>query len=145
MKVLLQRVQQAQVMIDDSIYSQIGVGLLLFVGFGQNDGISQIDYLVHKIVNSRIFTDDTGKLNKSVQDINGEILSVSQFTLYADTKKGNRPSFTKALAPGRATILYDDFNQKLKNTGLRVQTGIFGADMQIGLVNDGPLTLMLER
>ncbi|AXX64421.1 D-tyrosyl-tRNA(Tyr) deacylase [Bombilactobacillus bombi] len=145
MKVVLQRVQQASVTIKHQLVSQIGAGLLLLVGFGQDDNSEVVDYLVAKISKSRIFADENGKTNLSIADVKGEILSVSQFTLYANTKKGNRPSFTEALEPQKAQKLYELFNQQLANTGVNVKTGVFGADMQVELINDGPLTIIYER
>ncbi|MCO6543883.1 MAG: D-tyrosyl-tRNA(Tyr) deacylase [Lactobacillus sp.] len=145
MKVVLQRVQQASVTINHQLVSQIGAGLLLLVGFGQDDNSEAVDYLAAKISKSRIFADENGKTNLSIADVKGEILSVSQFTLYANTKKGNRPSFTEALEPQKAQKLYELFNQQLANTGVNVKTGVFGADMQVELINDGPLTIIYER
>lgn len=145
MKVVLQRVQQASVTINHQLVSQIGAGLLLLVGFGQDDNSEAVDYLAAKISKSRIFVDQNGKTNLSIADVKGEILSVSQFTLYANTKKGNRPSFTEALEPQKAQKLYELFNQQLANTGVNVKTGVFGADMQVELINDGPLTIIYER
>ncbi|RHW46044.1 D-tyrosyl-tRNA(Tyr) deacylase [Bombilactobacillus bombi] len=145
MKVVLQRVQQASVTINHQLVSQIGAGLLLLVGFGQDDNSEAVDYLAAKISKSRIFADQNGKTNLSIADVKGEILSVSQFTLYANTKKGNRPSFTEALEPQKAQKLYELFNQQLANTGVNVKTGVFGADMQVELINDGPLTIIYER
>ncbi|MCO6542171.1 MAG: D-tyrosyl-tRNA(Tyr) deacylase [Lactobacillus sp.] len=145
MKVVLQRVQQASVTINHQLVSQIGAGLLLLVGFGQDDNSEAVDYLSAKISKSRIFADENDKTNLSIADVKGEILSVSQFTLYANTKKGNRPSFTEALEPQKAQKLYELFNQQLANTGVNVKTGVFGADMQVELINDGPLTIIYER
>jgi len=116
----------------------------LLVGVEEEDQQEDIDYLVRKISNMRIFEDSQGKMNLSIEDVGGEILSISQFTLYADTKKGNRPSFTKAAKPEKAIPIYDAFNAQLKATGLTVQTGIFGADMQVSLLNDGPVTIIID-
>lgn len=146
MKVVLQRVTKAQVSIEGEVVGKIDHGLVLLVGFGANDeddATDAIDYLVHKIVNCRIFADEAGKLNLNVQQVNGQILSVSQFTLYAATKKGNRPSFTNAQAPALAQANYDKFNQKLAQF-VPVQTGHFGADMQVSLVNDRPVTILFD-
>lgn len=145
MKVVLQRVTQAQLSIDQQVHAQIGRGVVLLVGFGQTDQPANADYLAAKIVKSRIFEDSQGKTNLALADVQGEILSVSQFTLYANTKKGNRPSFVEALNPEAAQKLYDYFNQRLAASGLKVQTGIFGADMQVQLTNDGPMTIIYEN
>ena len=145
MKVVLQRVTQAQLSIDQQVHAQIGRGVVLLVGFGQTDQPANADYLAAKIVKSRIFEDSHGKTNLALADVQGEILSVSQFTLYANTKKGNRPSFVEALNPEAAQKLYDYFNQRLAASGLKVQTGIFGADMQVQLTNDGPMTIIYEN
>ena len=143
MKLVIQRVKSASVSIDGRVYNAIQQGLLLLVGVGPEDQQEDLDYAVRKIVNMRIFSDDEGKMNLSVKDIQGEILSVSQFTLFADTKKGNRPAFTGAAKPDMASDFYDAFNQKLAQE-VPVQTGIFGADMQVELVNDGPVTIILD-
>ena len=144
MRVVLQRVKKASVAIAEETVGQINQGLMLLVGFQTGDGSEQIDHLVKKIANCRIFSDEEGKLNLNVQQIAGEILSISQFTLYADTKKGNRPSFTKAQEPAKAAANYAEFNQKLQALGLEVQTGEFGADMQVSLINDGPVTIIFD-
>ena len=143
MKVVIQRVKEAQVTIDDELVGDISQGLLLLVGVGPDDEQEDLDYAVRKITNMRIFSDDADKMNLSVQDVGGQILSISQFTLYADTKKGNRPAFTGAAKPDLATALYDQFNQKLAQI-VPVQTGEFGADMKVSLVNDGPVTIVLD-
>ena len=143
MKVVIQRVKRAQVSIDQQLHSSIEQGLLLLVGVGPDDSQEDMDYAVRKIVNMRIFSDAEDKMNLSVQDIGGEILSISQFTLHADTKKGNRPAFTGAAKPDMASDFYDALNQKLAQE-VPVQTGIFGADMQVELVNDGPVTIILD-
>ncbi|MCT6872646.1 D-aminoacyl-tRNA deacylase [Bombilactobacillus mellis] len=145
MKVVLQRVQRASVTIAQKRIAQIKNGALLLVGFGQNDDEQTVDYLARKISKSRIFSDQDGKINLAINDVQGQILSVSQFTLYADTAKGNRPSFVDALNPQQAEKLYELFNEKLRASGCDVQTGVFGADMQVELVNDGPLTIIYER
>ena len=143
MKIVIQRVSQASVTIDGKIAGAIQQGLLLLVGICPEDGQEDIEYAVRKISQMRIFSDDADKMNLSVQDVGGQILSISQFTLYADTKKGNRPAFTGAAKPDLATSLYDQFNQKLAQT-VPVQTGEFGADMKVSLVNDGPVTIVLD-
>lgn len=143
MKIIVQRVKQAQVSIDGQVYSQIKQGLVLLVGVGPEDQPEDLDYAVRKLVNMRIFSDAEGKMNLSVKDIEGEILSISQFTLFADTKKGNRPAFTGAAKPDVAEAFYLEFNQELAKE-VPVQTGIFGADMQVELINDGPVTIILD-
>mgnify|MGYP002737227791 CR=1 FL=1 len=143
MKIVIQRVSQASVTIDGKIAGAIQQGLLLLVGICPEDGQEDIDYAVRKISQMRIFSDDADKMNLSVQDVGGQILSISQFTLYADTKKGNRPAFTGAAKPDFATQLYDQFNQQLAQI-VPVQTGEFGADMKVSLVNDGPVTIVLD-
>lgn len=143
MKVVIQRVKEAQVMIDDELVGDISQGLLLLVGVGPDDEQEDLDYAVRKITNMRIFSDNMGKMNLSVQDIKGSILSVSQFTLFAETKKGNRPAFTGAGKPDKAEKMYLDFNEALAQF-VPVETGVFGADMQVSLVNDGPVTIILD-
>lgn len=143
MKIVIQRVKRAQVSIEQDLYSSIGSGLLLLVGVGPDDSQEDVDYAARKILNMRIFSDQEGKMNVSIKDIEGEILSISQFTLYADTKKGNRPAFTGAAKPDVATRYYDSFNQQLSQE-VPVKTGVFGADMQVELVNDGPVTIILD-
>ena len=143
MKIIVQRVKQAQVSIEGQVYSQIKQGLLLLVGVGPEDQPEDLDYAVRKLVNMRIFSDAEGKMNLSVKDIKGEILSISQFTLFADTKKGNRPAFTGAAKPDMAEAFYQDLNRKLAKE-IPVETGVFGADMQVELINDGPVTIILD-
>lgn len=143
MKIIVQRVKQAQVSIEGKVYSQIKQGLLLLVGVGPEDQPEDLDYAVRKLVNMRIFSDAEGKMNLSVKDIEGEILSISQFTLFADTKKGNRPAFTGAAKPDMAEAFYQDLNRELAKEVL-VETGVFGADMQVELINDGPVTIILD-
>ena len=143
MKIVIQRVKQASVSIDSKLYNQIRQGLLLLVGVAPDDAQEDVAYAVRKITNMRIFSDDEDKMNLSVKDVNGEILSISQFTLYADTKKGNRPAFTGAAKPNLASQLYDDFNELLSRE-IPVKTGVFAADMQVALVNDGPVTIVLD-
>ena len=144
MKVVIQRVKKASCTIDEKCTGKIEHGYCLFVGFNDEDNEEIIDKMIHKILFLRIFEDENGKMNKSIQDIHGSILSISQFTLYANCKKGNRPSFTDAGKPEYATTLYDLFNQKLKEQDMNVQTGVFGADMKIDLLNDGPVTIVLD-
>ena len=144
MRVVLQRVAHASVKVDGEIIGKIQRGFLLLVGVTHDDAMEDMEYLVRKIVQMRIFEDEEGKLNRSIQDIGGEILSVSQFTLYADTKKGNRPSFSKA-APGDVALkMFEQFNGLLRDTGIPVETGQFGADMKVDLLNDGPVTILLD-
>ena len=143
MRIVIQRVSQASVTIDGKIAGAIQQGLLLLVGICPEDGQEDIEYAVRKISQMRIFSDDADKMNLSVQDVGGQILSISQFTLYADTKKGNRPAFTGAAKPDLATSLYNQFNQQLAQI-VPVQTGEFGADMKVSLVNDGPVTVVLD-
>ena len=144
MRVLLQRVKQASVEIDGNVNGEIGQGLLLLVGFTENDGDKEIEYLARKVLNARIFSDADDKMNLNLQQVSGSILSISQFTLYAQTRKGNRPSFTRAQNPDIASKNYDKFNEKLRESGVQVETGFFGADMQVSLVNDGPVTIMYD-
>ena len=144
MRIVLQRVAHASVTVDEKVIGKIQRGFLLLVGVTHDDAIEDMEYLVRKIVQMRIFEDEEGKLNRSIQDISGEILSVSQFTLYAETKKGNRPSFSKA-APGDVAIeMFEQFNGLLRETGVPVKTGQFGADMKVELLNDGPVTILLD-
>lgn len=145
MKVLVQRVLSSSVEVDNKKVGQINKGLMLLVGFTDSDTDKEIDYMVDKIINLRIFDDENGVMNKSLIDVNGSILSISQFTLYADTRKGRRPSYIKALNGDKAILLYDKFNNKLKEENIKVETGIFGADMKVSLINDGPITIMLEK
>lgn len=145
MKVLVQRVLSSSVEVDNKIVGQINKGLMLLVGFTDSDTDKEIDYMVDKIINLRIFDDENGVMNKSLIDVNGSILSISQFTLYADTRKGRRPSYIKALSGDKAILLYDKFNNKLKEENIKVETGIFGADMKVSIINDGPITIMLEK
>ncbi|MDR2037017.1 MAG: D-tyrosyl-tRNA(Tyr) deacylase [Bacteroidales bacterium] len=145
MKVVIQRVSEASVVIDKKVFSKIGQGLLVLVGFGDSDTQKDIDWLCAKIVNMRIFPDTEGKMNLSVMDVQGELLSVSQFTLHASTRKGNRPSFIRAAAPDVSRPLYDSFNRTLEQLlGKPVATGIFGADMKVSLINDGPVTIIMD-
>ena len=145
MKVLVQRVNLAEVKVNDKVVGSINKGLLLFVGFTNGDTSKEIDYMVNKVINLRIFDDENGVMNKSILDTNGSILSVSQFTLYADSSRGNRPSYINAM-PGEQSIkLYEEFNTKLKEKNIHIETGIFGADMKVSLLNDGPITIMLEK
>lgn len=143
MKLVIQRVKMASVSIDGQVYSQIQEGLLLLVGVGPEDDQKDLEYAVRKVTQMRIFSDEDGKMNLSVKDIQGEILSISQFTLFAQTKKGNRPAFIGAANPVMASQLYDDFNDLLEKE-VPVKRGVFGADMAIELINDGPVTIILD-
>lgn len=143
MKLVVQRVKEASVTVDNKIIGSINQGLLILVGFTYNDSIETINKMVNKVINLRIFDDENGVMNKSVLDVNGSILSVSQFTLYADTKKGRRPSYVDALNGSEATKLYDSFNELLSKE-IHTETGKFGADMLVSLENDGPVTIIME-
>ncbi|MBP3502217.1 MAG: D-tyrosyl-tRNA(Tyr) deacylase [Clostridia bacterium] len=145
MKIVVQRVKHAQVNIDNNTVGKINKGLLLFIGIGINDNESIADKLVKKVCNLRIFEDENQKMNKSIKDIDGELLVVSQFTLYADCKNGNRPSFTNACEPKKANKIYDYFKSKCMEEVKIVESGVFGADMKIELLNDGPVTIILEE
>lgn len=144
MRVLVQRSYEASVTVDEKIVGQIPEGLVLLVGFTDKDKEEDLEWMAHKIVNLRIFPDQNGVMNKSLLDYGGEILSISQFTLYADTTKGNRPSYIKAMSGEKSEKLYFLFNQKLK-AYTRVEEGIFGADMLVHISNAGPTTIFLER
>ncbi len=144
MKVLVQRSLASSVSINNKIVGKIDKGLVLLVGFTYEDNEEIIDKMIKKVINLRIFDDENGVMNKSLLDTNGSILSISQFTLYANTKKGNRPSYIEALNGNLASPLYDLFNKKLKEQGFIVETGVFGADMKVSITNDGPVTIILE-
>ena len=145
MRVVIQRVAHAKVCIDGEVHSQIGNGLLVLLGIQPTDGQDDIDYLVQKITHLRIFDDTAGVMNLSVRDVEGEGLVVSQFTLMASTRKGNRPSYIHAAPPAVAEPLYEDFVEQLSTAmEKRVQTGRFGADMQVSLLNDGPVTICID-
>ena len=144
MRVLVQRSGNANVTVNEKIVGKIEDGLVLLVGFTEGDTLEQIEYLAKKVVNLRIFPDENDVMNKSILDFGGSILSISQFTLYADTKKGNRPSYINALGGEEATKLYDLFNQELRKY-VKVEEGKFGADMIVSITNIGPTTIMLER
>lgn len=144
MKVVLQNVSSASVSIDDKLYSSIENGYVLLVGFTLGDDQDKVKSMVDKLVKLRVIPDGDGNMNLSIKDVGGKILSISQFTLYANTKKGNRPSFVDALNPSDATKLYDYFNRYLSEF-VEVETGVFGADMQVSLVNSGPITIVLEK
>ena len=144
MKAVIQRVSEANVKVDGKIVGEISKGLLLLIGIDEEDEKTDADWLVQKILNLRIFGDEEGKLNLSVIDISGEILCISQFTLIADYKKGNRPSFIKAAKPDKAIPLFDYFKAEISKSGLNIESGIFGADMKVSLLNDGPVTIVMD-
>ncbi len=144
MRIVVQNVVSAEVRIHDKTVGHIGRGFLLFVGFTQGDDEALCRLMAEKVVGLRLFNDERGLTNLSIDDIHGEILSVSQFTLYGDVVKGRRPSFTHALAPLEATHLYDYFNECLETLRGPIQKGVFGGDMKVSLINDGPFTLMLD-
>ena len=145
MKVIIQRVSSASVSVKGDVVGQIKQGLLLFIGITHQDSLKNVEWLTHKISNLRIFSDINDKLNLSIQDIHGEILAVSQFTLYADAIKGNRPSFAEAAISAQAMPLYEAFIAALRAKGIKTATGIFATDMQVQLINDGPVTIVLEK
>ncbi len=145
MRAIIQRVTQASVQVDGKIQGAINNGLLVLLGIEENDTIADVEWLSKKVVQMRIFSDEQGKMNLSVQDIKGEILVISQFTLFASTKKGNRPSFIRSAKPEIAIPLYERYiGETEKNIGQKIQTGIFGADMKVSLLNDGPVTIYLD-
>jgi D-aminoacyl-tRNA deacylase len=144
MRVVLQRVTRASVRVGETVTGRIDSGLLLLVGFTHGDGAREVAWMSEKVVGLRVFADAAGKMNRSVVDVSGAILVVSQFTLYGDARRGRRPSFIDAARPDVATHLYEIFIAALRNTGIVVATGEFGADMQVELVNDGPVTLVLD-
>lgn len=145
MKAVIQRVKNAEVKVEGKIVGEIGEGLLILLGVGPDDTEENADTLIKKICNLRIFRDENDKMNLSVKDIDGEILVVSQFTLYADCTKGNRPSFVEAASPEKAEKLYEYFKEKCKLEVKKVECGVFGADMKVSLLNNGPVTIILER
>ncbi len=144
MKVVIQRVSEASVQVENKTVGKIGKGLMLLIGVDESDEIPDADWLVKKILDVRVFSDEEGKMNHSVKDINGEILCISQFTLISDYKKGNRPSYIKAARPEKAIPLFEYFKDELKKSGLKIESGIFGADMKVSLINDGPVTLVFD-
>ena len=144
MKIVIQRSLKANVTVNSNVVGKIDNGMVILVGFTNGDNEQVIDKMVRKVVNLRIFDDENGVMNKSIIDVKGSILSISQFTLYANAKKGNRPSYTEALVYDEAEKLYNIFNEKLKNENIKVETGIFGEEMKVNLTNDGPITIILE-
>ena len=140
----MQRVSRAQVVIDGEIAGQIGLGVLILLGVGHDDTEADANYLAEKIAGLRVFEDDSGKMNRSVQDIGGSVLAVSQFTLYGDVRRGKRPSFDSAAPPEKARHLYEFFVEQIRSTGLRCETGRFQEMMKVELVNEGPVTILLD-
>ncbi len=145
MRFLVQRVSEASVMVDNNITGKIGKGYLVLIGITHTDTTADADYLINKLLNLRIFCDENDKMNLNINQVNGELLLVSQFTLYANTSHGNRPDFLEAAKPAYAEELYEYIIKECKNRNINVQTGIFGADMKVHLLNDGPVTIMLEK
>jgi len=145
MRVLVQRVKEAKVLINGQIIGQIGKGILVFLGIAKGDTLNQAEWLAKKVCSLRIFPDKTSEFNLSLKEIGGEILVVSQFTLYGDCRKGRRPSFDQAAPPPEAVLLYESFIKFIKQQGIKVATGEFGTLMQVHLINDGPVTLILEK
>ena len=145
MRFLVQRVKKASVEVENKIVGKIDKGFLVFIGITHDDTKAEADYLVKKLINLRIFEDENEKMNLNINQVNGELLLISQFTLYANTKDGNRPAFIDAAKPDYANELYEYIIKELKKTNIKVETGIFGADMQVSLINDGPVTIMLEK
>lgn len=144
MKAVIQRVSEASVKVDGNVVGEINTGFMLLIGIDENDEKTDVEWLVQKILNLRIFGDENDKLNLSIKDINGEILCISQFTLIADYKKGNRPSFIKAAKPDKAIPLFEYFKEELSKSDLKIESGIFGADMKVSLTNDGPVTIVMD-
>ena len=144
MRAVIQRVSEASVTIDEQVVGKIGRGFMILLGIHEEDTQEDADYLIRKIPLLRVFEDAEGKMNQSLQDVGGSVLSVSQFTLYADTKKGNRPSFVKAARPETAIPLYEYFNEGLRKAGLVVEPGEFGGVMDVALINDGPVTILFD-
>ncbi|AXT38934.1 D-tyrosyl-tRNA(Tyr) deacylase [Alteromonas sp. BL110] len=141
---LIQRVSEANVTVDGKVIGEIGKGMLVLLGVEKEDGEAQIEKLANKLCRYRMFSDENGKMNLNIEQIDGEILVVSQFTLVADTQKGNRPGFSRGASPEHGQAIYDQFVQALENKGMKVATGKFGADMQVGLINDGPVTFQFN-
>lgn len=144
MRLVLQRVTAGSVTIDGVIHGKIEHGYVVLVGFGKDDEKTVLEPMIDKMLNLRVFEDENGKMNKSLLDVNGSILSISQFTLYANCRHGRRPGFTDALSPDKAIPLYDQFNQMIEEKGVRLEKGIFGADMKVAIFNDGPVTIILD-
>ena len=145
MKLVIQRVKHASVTVDNKIVGKIEKGYMVLLGVGPEDTTKEADYLVQKLIKLRVFEDENGKMNLSLKDINGELLIISQFTLYADCSGGNRPSFSNAAKPDKANELYEYFVEQCRNQNIKVECGIFGADMKVELLNDGPVTIIMEK
>ena len=145
MKLVIQRVLNAQVEVENEVVGKIGKGYLVLCGIKDTDTEKEADYLAKKLCNLRVFEDENEKMNLSLKDVNGELLIISQFTLYGDTTQGNRPSFIEAARPEKANILYEYFLEKCKEYQIKVEKGIFGADMKVSLINDGPVTIIMEK
>lgn len=144
MRVVIQKSLESSVTVDEKIIGSIDKGFVLLVGITEQDTMEDVQYCARKVAKMRLFEDENDKINLSLNEVDGKILSISQFTLYANTKKGNRPSFTDAAAPEKAKNLYDDFNELLRAEGFQVETGEFGAMMQVSILNDGPVTILLD-
>ncbi|HCO19344.1 MAG TPA: D-tyrosyl-tRNA(Tyr) deacylase [Tissierellales bacterium] len=144
MRAVVQRVSSAEVRVDDKMVGRVGKGLLVYLGVGKEDTVSDIEYMADKVSGLRIFEDENGKMNLSVQDIRGEILAISQFTLYGDVRKGKRPSFSDSADPDKGEELYNQFISIIQGIGIRIDKGIFGAHMMVDYVNDGPVTILLD-
>lgn len=144
MRAVVQKVSASKVTVDEEVVGQINQGLMVLLGVTHDDTSKDVDYMVDKIINLRIFEDEEGKMNLSLKDVGGEVLAVSQFTLYGDARRGRRPSFSDAARPEVANPLYEEFVEKVKNQGINVGTGKFGAYMMVDLTNDGPVTILLE-
>lgn len=145
MRLLVQRVLNSNVKVDGKITGEIDKGYMVLLGVTHDDDTEKADYLVKKLINLRVFEDENGKMNLNINQVGGELLIISQFTLYGNTKDGNRPSFTEAAKPEKAEELYNYFVEQCRKEGIKTETGIFGADMKVSLINDGPVTVMLER
>lgn len=144
MRAVVQRVKKSQVVVNGTVVGSINKGILVLLGVGREDTEEDLKWLVDKVVNLRIFEDDEGKMNKSVKDVNGEILVVSQFTLYGDCRRGRRPSFTQAAPPEKGKLFYEKFIELLKEEKVKVENGVFGAKMEVHLINDGPVTILID-
>lgn len=144
MRAVVQRVSSAEVRVDDKMVGRVGKGLLVYLGVGKEDTVYDIEYMTEKVSGLRIFEDENGKMNLSVKDIEGEILAISQFTLYGDVRKGKRPSFSDSAAPDKGEELYNQFISRIQGIGIRIDKGIFGAHMMVDYINDGPVTILLD-